>query len=195
MLVDLVFGSKATWRVLATLGQSPGQGIMREEIKKLTKLGGNSIFRTMNLLLKNNIINAKKVGKRTYYSLNLNNKYSQLAVQIISEENKELNNLPFEYLIILREYVRQIIELIDVGEIYVFGSIVKGSFNKNSDIDFAIILDKEINVKEKIEIEKISERVEKRFGRDIETHYFNRKEFNLKNKLAEQIYRDGIKLI
>lgn len=195
MLIDIVLGSKAVWRILLVLSEAPGQGITKEEIRKITKLGGNSLFKSINLLTKNNIINYKKFGKRTYYYLNLNNKYSKNIVEIINLEKKENNNMDQKILIILRELIRKIIDLIDVENIYVFGSIVKHSYSEKSDIDLALIIGKELSVKEKVELEKIKEGIEKRFKRKIETHVFKKGEFNYKNKLAEQVQRDGVMLI
>lgn len=194
MLVDIVLGSKAIWRVLIILAEAPGQGITKEEIKKITKLGGNSLFKSLRILTKNNIVNIKKFGKRTYYSINLANEYSKQIIAIVDLEKKQMNNINQKILVILREYLRKIINLIDVDKVYVFGSIVKNSYNEKSDIDIAIITET-LSTKQKINLEKINEEIEKRFGREIQIHSFKKEEFNVKNKLAEQVQRDGIKLI
>lgn len=195
MLVDIVFGSKAVWRVLLVLTEAPGQGITKEEIKKITKLGGNSIFTAVNILLKNKIITSNKVGKRTYYKINLANKYSELIVKIAELEGEELNNMNPKIVIILREFTRACNDILNPEAIYVFGSIVKNSYREDSDIDVAVITEKEPKIKERIEIEKICEKLEKRFGRELQLHFFTEKEFKkTKDELIEQIHRDGIKL-
>ena len=51
MLIDIILGSKAVWRVLIVLADAPGQGVTKDEIKKITKLGGNSLFNSINLML------------------------------------------------------------------------------------------------------------------------------------------------
>lgn len=196
MLVDIVFGSKAVWRIFSVLAQAPGQGITKEEIRKITKLGGNSLFKSVNILLQNNLILFSKFGKRSYYKLNLNNNYIKQVVEIINLEKQDTNNLNPKILIILREYVRQIFSLIDLSEMYVFGSIVKNSYKENSDVDIAIITKENISTKERIEIEKIGEKIEERFGREVQSHFFTKSEFaKSKMSLVEQIHRDGIKLI
>lgn len=196
MLVDIVFGSKAVWRVLSVLAESPGQGITKEEIKKITKLGGDSIFRTINILLKNDIVEGRKVGKRTYYRISMANKYSKLIVEILQNEKRDLNNMNPKIVTILREYTRQINDAINPSSIIVFGSIVKGSYRKDSDIDVAIITEKGLNRKERLEIEKINERLENRFGREIQPHFFKSTEIkNSKEKLVEEIQRDGVRLL
>lgn len=195
MLVDIVLGSKAVWRVLTVLAEAPGQGITKEEIRKTTKLGGNSIFDSIIVLLKNDMILSEKAGKKTFYKMNMSNKYSRLVSEIIQNERRDLNNMSLKIAIIIREYVRQIFEMIDVSSVYVFGSIVKGSYREDSDIDIAIITKKDISAKERIMLEKIGERVEKRFGREIQPHFFTEKEFKGEGGVVEQIKRDGIKLI
>ncbi len=196
MLVDIVLGSKSSWRVLSVLTESPGQGITKEEIKKITKLGGNSIFNSINILLKNELIIANKVGKRTYYKINLTNNYSILIKDILDLERKNLNGLDPKIVVLLREFTRLVNEVVDVKSVYVFGSIVKNSYTEDSDVDIAVVLNKEMETKERIEIEKINERLEKRFGREIQTHFFMKKEFKQTgDSLVEQVHRDGIKLL
>lgn len=196
MLVDIVLGSKAVWRVLSVLAEAPGQGITKEEIKKITKLGGNSIFDSVAVLLKSDMIAFEKAGKKTFYRMNMSNKYSRLAAEIIQNERKDLNNMSLKIVTILREYVRQIYDSIDVVAVYVFGSMVKNSYREDSDIDIAIITEKDISAKDRIMLEKTGERVEKRFGREMQPHFFTNKEFRKSESgVAEQIKRDGIRLI
>lgn len=196
MLVDIVLGSKAVWRIFSVLAEAPGQGVTKNEIREITKLGGNSLFRSINLLLQNNLIIFNKFGKKSYYKLNLNNNYVKQIIEIIALENQDTNKLNPKILIILREYTRQIFDLVDIKEIYAFGSIVKSSYRENSDIDIAVITEKQISTKDRINIEKISEKLEKRFGREIQSHFFNSEEFaKSKISLIEQVHRDGIKLV
>lgn len=196
MLVDIVLGSKAVWRILSVLAEAPGEGVTKEEIKKITKLGGNSIFNSIQILLKNNMIASAKYGKKTFYRMNMNNKYSHLASEIIHNERADNNNINQRIITILREYTRQVIDSIEIKAIYVFGSIVKSSYRENSDIDIAIITEEDISVKERILLEKIGEKIEKRFGREIQPHFFTDTEFRKsEGGVIEQIKRDGIKLI
>ena len=175
MLIDIILGSKAVWRVLIVLADAPGQGVTKDEIKKITKLGGNSLFNSINLMLRNKLILKSKFGKKTFYKLNLNNKYNKSLIDIIKLEKEDLNNLSLRLSIILREYVRQMTSIININEIYLFGSAVKNSFREDSDIDIAIITEKELTTKERIEIEKINEKAKKRFKKEIQPHFFTEK--------------------
>lgn len=195
MLVDIVLGSKAVWRVLSVLAEAPGQGVTKDEIRKITKLGGNSLFKSVNILLQNGLILVSKFGKKSYYKLNLSNNYIGRIIEIVNLERQETNNINPRIMIILREYARQIFGLIDLSEVYVFGSIVKSSYRDGSDVDIAIVSEG-ISTKERVEIEKVGERIEKRFGREVQVHFFTKDEFGRsKTILVEQIHRDGIRLI
>ncbi|MFZ3077993.1 MAG: nucleotidyltransferase domain-containing protein [Candidatus Aenigmatarchaeota archaeon] len=196
MLVDIVLGSKAVWRVLSVLAEAPGQGITKEEIKKTTKLGGNSIFESIKILLKSDMVASGKAGKKTFYRMNMSNKYSRLVSEIIQNERRDLNNMNLKIVTILREYVRQIYDSMDIAAVYVFGSMVKNSYREDSDIDIAIITEKDISAKDRIALEKIGEGIEKRFGREMQPHFFTEKEFRKsEGGIAEQVKRDGITLI
>ncbi len=196
MLVDIVLGSKAVWRILSVLAEAPGQGITKEEIKKITKLGGNSLFRSVEVLLRNDMIVYEKAGKKTYYRMNMANKYSRFASEIISNERRDLNNMNLKIVTILREYVRQAMDSVEIKAMYVFGSIVKGSYREDSDVDIAIISENELSAKERILLEKIGEKIERRFSREIQAHFFTEKEFKKsEGGVVEQIKRDGIRLI
>ncbi|MBU4246216.1 MAG: nucleotidyltransferase domain-containing protein [Nanoarchaeota archaeon] len=196
MLVDIVFGSKAVWRALVVLAQAPGQGVTKEEIKEITKLGGNAIFRSMEILLHNSIVDYEKSGNKTYYRMNMANKYARMAAEIIQSERKDLNNMSPKIAMILREYVRQATDSVEISAIYVFGSIVKSSYRADSDVDMAIITEKELSAKERILLEKIGERAEIRFGREIQPHFFTEIEFEkTTGGVVEQVKRDGIRLV
>ncbi len=196
MLLDIVLGSKAAFRVLFVLTTSPGRGFTKEDIKKMTKLGGNSIFRTMYTLEKNGIITGKKDGRKTYYRLNFCNQYSNIITEICRMEREHLNNIDSETAIILREYTRQISEAVDVDSMYVFGSTVKNKQTKNSDVDIALVLKGDIDSISKTKIRSISERVQKRFGKCIDEHIFRKDEFMRMNiPYSEAVHRDGIRLI
>lgn len=195
MLIDIVFGSKSAFRILSVLAEAPGQGFTKEEIKKIVRLGGSPLFRTINLLLKNGIITRNKVGKRNYYKLNLANKYSKPIIELLQMEKFDMNNMNPSIMLILREYVRQIVEIDNLKNVYVFGSMVKNSYGEDSDIDIAIITDGEIGIKDRIMIERISKRINERFKKIIQPHLFTEREFNSNEGLSEQVHREGIKLV
>ncbi|RLG15069.1 MAG: hypothetical protein DRN71_02260 [Candidatus Nanohalarchaeota archaeon] len=196
MLVDIVLGSKSAFRILSVLTKDPEYGYTKEEIKKATKLGGNSIFRTMNILEKNNIITGQKSGRKTQYKINLCNEYSHFITGICQKERDDLNNIDHQTATILREYIRQLSDAVDIDSIYVFGSTVKHNDSKNSDLDIALIFISEPDNDSMMRIKDVTTKIEKRFKKDIDEHIFKKDDFAKMNiPYAEAVHRDGIRLI
>lgn len=196
MLLDIVLGNKATWRILILLSENPGSALTRPEIRKFTKLGNKSISSSLNNLLANGLLMKNKDGKKTYYKLDLTNEFTKGALALCKNETKQLNNLPYIFSLILREFTRQVTAEIDVKKIILFGSIAKRTFRDDSDMDVAIITNKELEVNDKLLITRIIENIESRFKKDIQPHYLTLNEFEKKKgELCEEIRRDGINLL
>ncbi|MFH1127169.1 MAG: nucleotidyltransferase domain-containing protein [archaeon] len=196
MLLDIVLGSKASFRILSVLTKHPGRGFTKEDIKKMTRLGGNSIFRTMNILEKNSIITGNKSGRKTYYRLNLCNKYIPHITGICHMEREDLNNMDSEIATMLREYTRQIADAIEVDSVYVFGSTVKNNYTTNSDVDIALVFKEDIDSNSRLKLKDISRKVETRFKKDIDEHIFKKEDFMKRTiPYSEAVHRDGIRLI
>lgn len=199
MLLDICLGSKAVWRILVVLSDLPGRGITREEIKKFTRLGSKSLTDSLKTLREFEIIKSVKEGRITYYKLNLANKFVIQITELCQLEKEKLNNLDFEISIILREFVRMCLEVIEPKKIILFGSSVKTRHRKDSDIDICIITKEKIKVEDDLKLEQASERIENRFKRNIQIHSFSEEEFETlkksKDLLVEEIIRDGIVII
>lgn len=199
MLLDICFGSKSVWRILLVLSKPPGRGVTREEIKKFTKLGSKMLTDKLRILLEFDIIKSVKEGKKTYYKLNLANKFAEKIIELCDMENENLLNLDFGIGIIIREFTRKVLEFAEVEKILVFGSHVKRTAHKESDIDVAIILKRKYTKSDLLIIEKASEEIEERFGKNVQTHIFYADEFEklrkMGDKLVEEIIRDGIRLV
>ena len=199
MLLDICLGSKAIWRILIVLSDLPGRGITREEIRKFTKLGSKSVTDSLKTLKEFDIIKAVKESKITYYKLNLTNQFTTQIIELCRLEKENLNNLNFEISIILREFVRMCLDIIEPKKIILFGSIVKTRYKEDSDIDIFILTKEKLKVNEDLMLEHAAERIEKRFKRNIQIHSFSEQEFEKlkksKNLLIHEIIRDGINII
>ncbi|MBL7160168.1 MAG: nucleotidyltransferase domain-containing protein [Candidatus Aenigmarchaeota archaeon] len=199
MLLDICFGSKSAWRILLILSSPPGRGLTREEIRKFTKLGSKMLTEKLKILQEFDIITSNKVGRKTFYRLNISSEFTEKILELCRMEIKELNKLDFGLSIAVREFARQVLESINVASIFIFGSYVKRTFHKGSDIDIAIITKEKLNTGGLLLIENACENTEKRFGRKIQTHVFSKEEFDFlkkkKDKLAEEILRDGLELV
>lgn len=195
MFLDILLGSKATWRILLLMAESPGGRLTRPEIRRLTCLGNKAITESLNDLLIYNIITIKKDGK-TIYGLDMANEFTKQILILCEMERKKTNSLPYSYSLILREYVRMITSIILPKKILLFGSVAKRIFREDSDIDIALVVHKEMAVQTRLEAEEIANKLKKRFGKDIQQHIFTTKEFeNPKDKLVSEIKRDGVDLL
>ena len=79
--------------------------------------------------------------------------------------------------------------------VYLFGSYAKLVFKETSDIDIAIVSDK-VAAGDKKVINGLIQKMESRYGKNIEMHYFGKNFYkNKKDPLVKDILKNGIKLI
>ncbi|MBU4502554.1 MAG: nucleotidyltransferase domain-containing protein [Nanoarchaeota archaeon] len=200
MLLDVCLGTKSAWRILFVLAEAPGKAVTRKEIQDLTKLGNKVLTKFLLLLTAFNIILANKIGKTYNYKLNLANPFTESILNIIRLEESKLNKPDFRTMTILREFVYELtnVDLENLKDIILFGSYAKRTFHEGSDIDVAIIL-KEKDVNDELVITDIVDKLDKRFRAKMQPHYYSEKEFDdlkkKKNKLVDEIIKDGIKLL
>lgn len=76
----------------------------------------------------------------------------------------------------------------DFVKMILFGSYAKGNFNKDSDIDIAVILKDYNNL---IEIQLELMRLRRKIDSRIEPHPFREKDFTLTNPLVNEIIKYG----
>lgn len=195
MLLDIAFGSKTAWRILVLLASSPGKSLSRSEIREHTKLGNNPLTLTIRTLKVFKVLKEKKIGKTYCYSLDLTSEFVQDMIKIIENETKGLNNLPYRFSLVLREFIRKLMEVVVPEKVFLFGSVAKRTYREDSDIDVAVVA-KKVSTDEKLRVTEILEGLEKRFKKRIQIHYFTEEEFeNKKDNLVEEILRDGIKIV
>lgn len=199
MLLDVCLGTKSAWKILFVLAEAPGKAVDRKEIRRLTKLGNKVLTKFLLLLEKFDMILVSKIGKTYNYKLNLSNPFVEEILDLIKLEKRKLNNPDFIILNILRELVYELtnVNLKNLKEVILFGSYAKRTHHRESDIDIAIIL-KEKNVNDELLITAVIDKLKKRFKKEIQPHYYTEKEFKdlkKKDKLVQEILRDGIKLM
>ena len=199
MLLDICLGTRTSWKILFVLAEAPGKAVSRKNIQNLTKLGNKVITKFLLLLEKFEVVSSKKIGKRYYYTLNLSNPYVEKLLEIIHLEKTKLNNPDFYILNILRDFVYEItnINLDNLRKVILFGSYAKRTYASTSDIDVAVIL-KERNSNDELIISEIIHKLNKRYKKEIQPHYYTLREFDelkKKDRLMQEIIRDGIILI
>ncbi|MBU2637406.1 MAG: nucleotidyltransferase domain-containing protein [Nanoarchaeota archaeon] len=196
MLIDICLGTRTAWKILLLMSETPGKGLTRKQIMEQTKIGNKVLIKSMLLLQKSDIISGIKQGRQFIYKMNMANPMTNAIIGVIFTERQQLNAPYFSTAIVIREFVYELtnINLENMQKIFLFGSVAKHTANINSDIDIAII-SKEKSLKDELQITGICGKIKERFKREIQPHYFTEEEFKKKNKLAEEIMKDGIRLL
>ncbi|MFH1182398.1 MAG: nucleotidyltransferase domain-containing protein [Candidatus Woesearchaeota archaeon] len=197
MLLDICFGTRTAWKLLFVFGEAPGKAISRKEIRSLTKSGNKVVTKFLKVFENFGIVTIAKIGKAYYYKLNLSNPFVEALLPLLRLEKANLNNLDFFITTVLREFVYELMnaELENILGVILFGSYAKRTYTPNSDIDVAIIL-KERKSGEELVITEIINSLNKRFGKEIQPHYYTKKEFEVrKDALVKEILKDGITLM
>jgi predicted nucleotidyltransferase len=172
-------------KVLTVFSLAPGIKLRRKEIKEKTKLTNLTLDKALNILLNSSIL--AKEGN--YFKLNLNDT-TKMLIKLIQEEYKSLNEIPLNTFFSILEIVDKISALKDV-EVYLFGSYAKLTFTPESDIDLAIVSDKDLRF-----LEKQALKIEKKYKAKIQLHFFP-KDFkeHKEDPLVKEILRNGIKIM
>ncbi|MBU0979655.1 MAG: nucleotidyltransferase domain-containing protein [Nanoarchaeota archaeon] len=115
-------------------------------------------------------------------------------LNLLQKERQDLNQLPYNFSIIAREFSREAIDTVDVKSIYLFGSVAKGTYRDDSDIDFAVVV-KEKDPKDDMATNAISDRLSARYKRKIQCFMITEEQLGKKRtKFVEEILKHGIRL-
>jgi predicted nucleotidyltransferase len=89
---------------------------------------------------------------------------------------------------IAQEYAIEVKSKYDYVKIFLFGSYAKGNFNKDSDIDIAIVLKDFSNL---VDIQLDLMRLRRNIDSRIEPHPFREKDFNISDPIVNEIIKYG----
>lgn len=182
----LVFDQRIV-KILTIFSISPGSKFNRNELKEKTMLFNVSLDNALNILQNSKVLNKK--GK--IYELNFENVSVKTIIEIVNQDYKYLRELPLTVYFLLLDFL-MINELKDL-EVYLFGSYSKLVYSNSSDIDLAVLGK---NAQER-KINSIANKLEKKYSKKIEVHYFNKDNFykNKTDPLVKEILRNGIRLV
>jgi len=174
-------------KILTIFSLSPGSRFNRRILQEKTKINNIVLDKSINRLLNLKII----IKEKNLLYLNFKNKEIRKVLELMSRNYNKLKQLPLVDYFMILDIFEDIIKIKFMGDLYLFGSYSKLTFKKDSDIDFAIISD---NVNKK-DINKTIQKLEKRFKKDIEIHFFTRGFYNNKrDPLVKEIIQNGVKL-
>lgn len=201
MLLDVCLGTRSAWKILLLMSETPGKMLTRKQIQEHTKIGNKVLVKFLLLLEKFDLLQTSKTGRKHFYKLNMHNPHTKSIVDVINVERRQLNAVYFSHLLVLREFVYELtnFDFANIQKIILFGSVAKHTAKVDSDIDLAIITKEKTSPQEQILHTYLIERLEKRFGNEIQIHYFTDEEFEklrkVGNKLANEIATDGLVLV
>lgn len=101
------------------------------------------------------------------------------------------NTIDVNIINIVKKYINEISKKFNIKGVYLFGSYAKGTDNKDSDIDVAIILDSDANTFDlMLELMMLTQNIDLR----IEPHPIKENDFEEGNPFVEEIKTTGFKV-
>ncbi len=187
MLLDVALASKAAFRILLLYAQAPGAGYTREDLRRHTMLGNRALSSAISRLCAFGILaETRQEHLRTVYRISDRERLG--AIFAIFKHT----SLPYFYSLVAREFAREAADRLHPQAMYLFGSVAKGTYRDDSDIDFAVVLEKK-TPGEEMELANICERVSGRFKRKVQGHIITEKEMG-KTGISREILRHAVLL-
>jgi len=178
---------KNTLKVLTLFSLSPGSKLKRKIIREKTGINNIILNKTLYLLLNIKFL----IKEKSLLSLNFKNEDTKKIIDLLSENYNKLKQLPLKEYFMILDINEEFSKIKNIGDVYLFGSYSKLIFKQTSDIDFAIIS----NEIDKKEVNRMVQKLEKRFNKKIEVHFFTKEFYNNKrDPLVKEIIQQGVKL-
>lgn len=136
-------------QILKLLIESKSEKLSIRKISLLRRINYKTAYQAIEKLQKNNLISVENYGNIKVCSFN--NKYSSLVYEVEDErrnellKNKNLKVIQEEFLRVKRPFIA-----------LVFGSVVNGVPNKNSDIDILLIAENFSDFEQKVSLMPIN---------------------------------------
>jgi len=187
-MISLLMDADA-FKVMTLFGISPGSRFNRKEIKEKTRLNNIPLDRALKAALASGVL--ERDGN--YYSLNQEDEKSKELASLVSWQYKSMKSLPLDVYFLLTDFMGA--ASLERGiELYLFGSYSKLVYSKKSDVDIAVLCTK---TTDKAALKKVVRKLEARYGKNIELHFFDKQSFHKSHKdpLVKDILKNGLRLI
>ena len=130
-------------KILEVFLKDPFKEIHLREIARLSKVSLNNVDNSMRLFMKDNIFIRRDVSNMTFFMPNLENETLLKIFELLELEKKKnfyYKNKNIARL--LQEYTKNVIDLSNnkIQSVILFGSVARGEWNKDSDIDILAIV-------------------------------------------------------
>jgi len=176
--------NKDILKLLTVFSISPGSRFLRNDLKERTKLNNVNLDNAINALLNSNLI--KKEKRFLYFNLD-----NRPILDVVFQQYKELKQIPLNIYFLIIDFIFFLNKSKNI-DVYLFGSYSKLIFKEGSDVDLAVISDRA----DKKKINNITRKLESKYNRKIEVHYFEKNFYkNKKDPIVNEIIKNGVKLI
>jgi len=143
MFVDSLMGTSSKIKILRTLAES-NTAFTLKELENEALLSRGIVHREATRLTKDNFIfEMKTVGKEKAYRINMENPYTQKAIELFSIEKirDRKNSVILKIWNALESIVSYVlVKKLEVASIMLFGSHARGMATPRSDIDILIVM-------------------------------------------------------
>jgi predicted nucleotidyltransferase len=176
-------------KILTMFSISPGSKFTRKEIKEKTFFHNIPLDIALTALVNSKIL----VKEKRFFSLHWGDVQVKSLIGMLQKEYCRLKELPLKIYFILVDVAYQLSSMKEIDHVYLFGSFAKLIHTEKSDVDLAIILEKESSILVK-NIKKEIHKIEKRYGVVIEEHFFEKRELRESDPLIKEIKRNRVVL-
>ena len=176
--------NKDILKLLTVFSISPGSRFLRNDLKERTKLNNVNLDNAINALLNSNLI--KKEKRFLYFNLD-----NRPILDVVFQQYKELKQIPLNIYFLIIDFIFFLNKSKNI-DVYLFWRYSKLIFKEGSDVDLAVISDRA----DKKKINNITRKLESKYNRKIEVHYFEKNFYkNKKDPIVNEIIKNGVKLI
>jgi predicted nucleotidyltransferase len=184
MITDIF--NKDIVKILTLFSISPGSKFSRKEIKEKIFLNNVPLDYALSILLNNRFL----MKKNRFLELNFENKNLRGLMDAVRKEHLRFKEIPVNaYYLVLD--MSHFLSKMKAANAYLFGSYSKLIYTEKSDIDLAVVLEGKDIVKK---IKKEASKLEAKYNKTVELHFFGRKDMEQKDPIIREILRNGIVL-
>ena len=153
---------KLELKIVDLLARNTERKLTINEIAKSLEEYYSFVHRTVNKLIKDNVIIKEKAGKSYLCSINLETEKTIALVNLSEIEKKDdFYNSNKELKVILGDFVESAKSTVNPISIVLFGSFAKGTATKESDVDILLIS------KTKEGIDKITKEIYAKYSKEV----------------------------
>lgn len=130
-------------RILNIFLKNPFKEIHLREIARLSKVSLNNVDNSMRLFVKDDMFKRRKVSNMVFFKPNLENEALLKIFEYLElEKKKEFYDKNKKIARLLQKYTQDIVNLSNkkIQLVVLFGSVARGEWNKNSDIDILVVI-------------------------------------------------------